>query len=101
MDDRDALLAELRAQLNGILIRLDQYPEGVDLSPDEREAVAASVWVVRGYRPRSLRSMLAWLRLVKQGEEGWLVIRSVPGENRAEAWCHRELKPHLRRALTD
>lgn len=102
MADQGAQLALLRDQLNAALAHLDRIEAegGVILSNGERDAIAAATYVIRTYRPRSLKTANRWLQCVKDGEEAWLLQHSVPGEFRSEAYLVQPTAAMLRKLLS-
>lgn len=103
MNDEEIHLTEIRAQLNVALLQLDRLVAGSveGVTAEEREAITNAVRAIRSYRPQSMRNALAFWRAVREGDEAWLLLRSVPGEQRVDAWCHARLRRHEVRRLTD
>ena len=102
MQDQTQELLTVRAMLSSAVEAIDRLTltDGqAPRSPEEREIVAVSAMLAATFRPRSLADTLRFVRAVKAGDEGWLVVRSIPGEHRADASYHARLSPEVRRAL--
>lgn len=101
MDDNTALL-QARALIDALSTIVDRLADDkaqVVLSDDERRTLAGAVLATRGMRPRSLADSLRWVEALEAGDEGWLILHSIPGERRAEARYHSHLGANVRRNI--
>lgn len=88
MDDTTRTVLAARAMVVAAREMLDRALDtviGVPRGDDDREIVATTAMITETYRPRSRADAVRFVRAVKAGDEAWLVVRSVPGEQRADA----------------
>lgn len=102
MDSRAADILQVRALLTTTLATVDRLVEGdtLGMRPDELDGVTFAAVMVRRYHQRSREHAAAWRAKVMAGEDGWLLLRSVPGDFRIDAWHHDTLPRNIQRALT-
>lgn len=99
MDDRDQQLLALSAQLRAALQTVERLSDGPKMTDDERRIVAVSAMATERHQPRTRADVLRFAAAVEAGDEAWLVIRSVPGENRTDATYCSVLPGEVRKVL--
>jgi hypothetical protein len=60
-------------------------------------AIAALLFHAAG--TRTIADTLRFGESVRSGDGGWLLLRSVPAEHRADAWHFAQLPPEVRKTL--
>lgn len=99
MRDQTHHLLRLRAHLETMQQLVDQLADDAPASDDERSILAQAAEVTAKHAPRTRADVLRFTQAIKNGDEGWLVIRSVPGEHRTDAIYLTKLPPQVRRTL--
>lgn len=96
--ESDALLA-IRTRAAALFDEVDQLlseDPDVPRSAEDREILAVTAMVVGGFRPRTRADVLRFARAVKSGDDGWLLVRSMPGEQRVDGAYFARLPRELR-----
>lgn len=99
MEDQTAGLMRLRGQLTAALELVDRLAQGVPTADDERRILAQAALNVANHQPRTRRDVMRFTQALEGGDEGWLIIQSVPGEHRTEAVYLPKLPAAAKRAL--
>lgn len=99
MRDQTHHLLRLQALLESMQHLVAQLADDAPPSEVERSIIAHAAEVTAKHGPRTRADVLRFSQAIKAGDEGWLVIRSVPGEHRTDAIYLTKLPPQVRKTL--
>lgn len=99
MEDGTHHLLRLRGILETAIEVVDRLATDAPPSEAERTVLGVAASNVAQHSPRTRADVLRFAEAVKGGDEGWLVIRSVPGEHRTEAVYTTKMPTPVRKAL--
>jgi hypothetical protein len=89
----------LRGLLESAQEVTDLLAEDAPVSEEERTILAQVAAATAKHKPRTRKDVLRFGEAIRGGEEGWLILRSVPGEHAVEAVFMTKLSAACRKTL--
>lgn len=99
MDDTTQRLHRLRGLLEAARHEIDQLASNGPISEDARIVLAVAADAITTAKPRTRKEVRHFAEAITRGDEGWLIVRSVPGKNVIEAYHLATLSPAARKLL--
>lgn len=97
MDDHTHQILRLRGLLEAAQEVIDALAGESPPAPDQRSIIAAAAVAVADAMPRTRKDIARFVEAFTAGDEGWLLVRSVPGEHRIDALYAAKLPAEVRR----